>query len=102
MGRPRTDFQSVLEGLQEGTSVYFQPPSSLSLDYPAIVYNRDFGKTEFADNTPYVGTWRYLVIVMDRNPDSPLVDLMQKMPMTSYVRHFARDNLNHDVFYVYF
>jgi hypothetical protein len=98
----RTDFQAVLEGLAEGAEVYYQPPTGTSLNYPAIIYNRDFRKTEYADNQPYVGTWRYLVMVIDRDPDSDLVELVAKMPMTSFVRHFARDNLNHDVFYVYF
>jgi hypothetical protein len=98
----RTELQSVLEGLQDGVNVYFQPPASLSLTYPAIVYNRDFRKTEYADNAPYVGTWRYLVMVIVQDPDSDLIDLVAKLPMTSYVRHFAHDNLNHEVFYVYF
>lgn len=102
MGRLRTDLQTVLEGLQEGVSVYFQPPTGVDLSYPAIVYSRNFRKTEYAENNPYVGTWRYTVIVIDRNPDSNLVQLVANMPMTSHVRYFANDNLNHDVFYVYF
>lgn len=102
MGRLRTDLQTLLEGLQDGVSVYFQPPDGRQLSYPAIVYSRNFRKNEFADNSQYVGTWRYTVIVIDRNPDGTLVELVATLPMTSHVRWFAHDNLNHDVFYVYF
>lgn len=102
MGRPRTDLQSLFEGLQDGVEVYFQPPTGLQLSYPAIIYNRDYRHTEYADNIPYEGTWRYLVQVIYRDPDSTLVDLVADLPMTTYVRHFAINNLNHDVFYIYY
>ena len=98
----RADFQAVLDGLQDGVNVYFQPPTGLALSYPAIVYNRDYRKTTYADNSPYVGTWRYLVMVIVTDPDSSLIDLVASLPMSSYLRHFARDNLNHEIFYVYF
>jgi hypothetical protein len=88
--------------MQDGVSVYYQPPTGLQLNYPAIVYNRDYRHTLWADNNPYESTWRYLVLVIDRDPDSELVELVANLPMTTFVRHFANDNLNHDAFYVYF
>jgi hypothetical protein len=72
------------------------------MQYPCIVYNRDSVDTEFADNTPYRHTKRYQVTVIDRNPDSGVPDKVAALPMCSYDRFFTADNLNHDVFNIFF
>lgn len=98
----RLDLQSLLEGLQDGVSVYFQPPTSVVMTYPAIVYNRDFQSVHFADNTPYSRKIRWQVTVIDPNPDSPIPDKVAELPLTTYIRHYTTENLNHDIFDVYF
>lgn len=98
----RLDLQTVLEGLQGGVSVYFQPPSNVSMVYPAIVYNRDYATVDYADNSPYRRTTRYQVTVMDADPDSLIPDKVAALPLTKYVRHYTTENLNHDIFDVYF
>jgi hypothetical protein len=98
----RPDFQSLLEGLQDGSFVYFQPPTNVEVQYPAIIYNQDYQKTQYADNLPYRRTTRYMVTVVDRDPDSTLKAKVAALPMTTYVRHYTTESLNHDVFDVYF
>lgn len=102
MGRPRTDLQTILEGILGTDKVYFQPPSNVTMVYPAIVYQKDWARSSFADGAPYVHTWRYMVTVIDKNPDSLIPEKVAALPMTTYIRHFAVDNLNHDIFDVYF
>jgi hypothetical protein len=96
----RLDLQTLLETLT--TKVYFQPPANLAMEYPCIVYKRDNMDSDFADNTPYHLTTRYLVTVIDRNPDSDIPDKVARLPMCLYNRGFAVNNLNHDVFNLYF
>jgi hypothetical protein len=99
----RLDLQTALEAIAGSAGhVYFQPPENLKMLYPAIVYNRDFQNTRFADNLPFHRTLRYQVTVIDPSPDSPLLDKIADMPMSTFVRHFTTDNLNHDVYDVYF
>jgi hypothetical protein len=98
----RLELQAVLEGLQEGLNVYFQPPSNVSMTYPAIVYNRDYLEVSHADNFPYQKTTRYQLTVIDKDPDSLVPDAVASLPMTSYVRHLVVDNLNHDIYSVYY
>ena len=98
----RLDFQTVLTALQAGVSVYFQPPENVLMSFPAIVYNRDYQATEYADNSLYSRTTRYQVTVIDPNPDSPIPDKVAALPMARYVRHFTTANLNHDIYDVYF
>lgn len=96
----RLDLHSILETITG--NVYFQPPTNVTLQYPCIIYHRDYAKTEFADNAPYRNTKRYMVTIIDRDPDSSLPGEVAKLPMTQFNRFFTADNLNHDVFTLYF
>jgi hypothetical protein len=83
-------------------NVYFQPPANIYMEYPCIVYSRDFAETKFADNQPYDKVQRYLVTVIDRDPDSDIPDKVAGMPMNTFNRFFTTDDLNHDVYQVFF
>lgn len=98
----RLELQTFLEGLDGTAHVYFQPPENLTMAYPAIVYNRDYQGVQYADNTPYSRTRRYQVTIIDKDPDSLIPEKVAEMPLTRFVRHFATDGLNHDVYDVYF
>ena len=98
----RLDLQALFETLLGSGAVYFQPPASLEMSYPCIVYQRDNAITDFADNDPYRFTQRYQVTVIDRNPDNSIVAKIAALPMCLYNRYFAANNLNHDVFVLYF
>lgn len=83
-------------------NVYFQPPPNIQLSYPCIIYTRDFGDTKFADNIPYRHMTRYMVMVIDRDPDSVIPSKVSSLPRSAYTRFFTADNLNHDVFSLYY
>lgn len=70
--------------------------------YPCIVYERDSIDIRHADNLPAHLTKRYQVTVIDRDPDSEIPDKVALLPMCSFASHFVTDNLNHDVFNLYF
>lgn len=98
----RQILQALLEGILGSRHVYFQPPANVQMQYPCIVYRRDTATTEFAANQPYRYSKRYQVTVIDRNPDSDIPDKVAALPMCTFNRFFVADNLNHDVFNVYF
>lgn len=84
-------------------NVYFQPPESVKMKYPCIVYHRATGDTQFANNIPYVRRPQYEVTMIDKDPDSPIIDNFWKtFPLARFSRHFTYDNLNHDSFALYF
>lgn len=83
-------------------NVYFQPPTNIKLQYPCIVYKRDFADTKFADGIPYDHVIRYAITVIDPNPDSEIPEKVASIPMSLFNRFFTVDNLNHDVYSVYF
>jgi hypothetical protein len=99
---PRSSLQELLIAILGSANVYFQPPPSVQLKYPCILYNRESVNTEYADDSPYKRTKRYQVTVIDRNPDSEIPDKVGMLPLCSYDRFYTADNLNHDVFTLYF
>jgi hypothetical protein len=92
----------ILENLLDSNRVHFQPPENIRMRYPAIVYQRDSAITRHADDLPYSSIKRYQVTVIDQDPDSAIPDKIAALPLSSFQRHFTADNLNHDVFVVYF
>jgi hypothetical protein len=98
----RLEFQDLLESVLGSPNVYFQPPTSTVMEYPAIVYNRDALRDQFADNLPYLRRTRYQVTVIDPDPDSLIPDKVAALPLSAYDRHFTADQLNHDIYNVYY
>lgn len=98
----RLDLHEELCKILGSRNVYFQPPVSVSMKYPAIVYERDNIRNSHADDGVYKQSLVYSVTVIDFDPDSEIVEKISKLPKCSFSRHFTSDNLNHDVFTLYY
>lgn len=98
----RLELQSILEELLGSRNVYFQPPESKEINYPAIVYSRANIRNRFANDHVYMQSCSYQVTVMDADPDSEFIEKMLSLPLCKFDRHFVLDNLNHYVFYLYY
>jgi hypothetical protein len=97
---PRLELHQLL--LEFADHVYFQPPTNVQLEYPCIIYQRDFADTKFADNNPYAHELRYMITIIDTNPDSEIPNKIASLPKSLFNRFYVADNLNHDVYSVYF
>jgi len=97
---PRLKLQQLLETFAD--NVYFQPPENIKLEYPCIIYERNYADTKFADDNPYTHVLRYMIVVIDQDPDSEIRGKVASLPMCIYNRFYTADNLNHDVFNVFF
>lgn len=98
----RFDLQYLFEDLLGSKNVYFQPPSNVKLKYPAIVYTRINLEPIRADNGIHKLTAEYEVVVIDHDPDSPIVYELAQLPLCRHVQHYEEDNLNHDAFRLYY
>ena len=96
----RADLHDILIGITP--HVYFQPPTNIKLEYPCIKYERDDEFALHAGNELYYHRKRYLITVIDSDPDSTLPDAVRALPYCAFDRHYVGDNLNHDVFNLYF
>lgn len=99
---PRSELQTLLVELLGSGNVYFQPPASVQMAYPCIIYHRDRIDIRHADNVPYKHKKRYQITVVDADPDSDIPDKVAQLPSCSFDRAYAANSLNHDVYNLYF
>ena len=102
MAKPREALQTLFEEFLGSRNVYFQPPESVKLNYPCIVYERSNVRTRSANNHIDLKHKQYTVTYIDEDPDSEIPDKLLELEYCSFDRHFTSDNLNHDVFTLYF
>lgn len=107
MGQPRTlmqssqELQATFEELLGSRNVYYNPPASVRMSYPAIVFERNNIVNQFANNSVYKQASRYSVTVITDDPDDPIIDKISKLPTCSFDRSFVSGNLHHNVFTLY-
>lgn len=102
MIRNREQLHEYLKAVIGNDHVYFQPPESLKLRYPAIVYSRSGIRNVFADDKVYEQCTEYEVIVIDKDPENEAVSRLSLQPYCRFDRQFISDNLNHSVFTIYY
>lgn len=99
----RLKLQEELESILGTKNVYYQPPESIKMAYPAIVYKRTNILANFANNGIYKTDCQYSITVIDRKPDSPFVEkILKHFKMIRYDRAYIADGLNHDVFTLFY
>lgn len=94
----RLKLQEELENLLGTRNVYFQPPPSLKMKFPCIVYERVRINTRFADNNPYHLHDVYQITYVDTDPDSEMPKKISKLHMSVFERMYVSDNMYHNVF----
>ena len=98
----RLDLHEILCDILGSRNVYFQPPESIKMEYPAIVYSRSNIDNMSANNSVYMQSYFYELTVIDSDPDSEIVKQISELPTCRFNRHFTSDNLNHDVFTLFY
>lgn len=98
----RLELHNILLGIMKNGNVYHQPPENFKMKYPCIVYERAKDFVLFGDNRPYNRRMNYTITLIDKDSVSNYLEQIMELPMCSYDRHFTADNLNHDVFTIYF
>lgn len=79
-------------------NVYYQPPVSMKMKYPAIRYERTNINSNHADNQKYKSVLTFQVTTISKEIDDPMVEKIFALPYCSFDRHYIADNLHHDVF----
>lgn len=100
--KSRLELHDELKAILGSDSVYFQPPESLKMKYPSIVYSLSKIDTKHADNKPYRNKKCYTVTIIDKDPDSVIPDKLLILPMCRMDRVYTANNLNHWAFFLYY
>lgn len=107
MENNRLKLQKILEDIMVNNgnqkNVYFQPPESLKMSYPCIVYHRQYIDGIPADNINYLINRQYRIIYVDRSPiNDGVIQSLMELPNCKYMSHSVVDNLNQDAFEIYY
>lgn len=97
----RLELHEKLCEILGSSNVYFQPPESVKLVYPAIVYSLREIRKFHANNRGYILVPSYEAILIDKNPDSDYIASILELPYASFDRSYVADNLNHFVFTIH-
>lgn len=98
----RLNLQTTLENILGSRNVYYQPPESVKMQYPAIVYFRNGIENNHANDSVYNQNVSYEIIVIYKDPDSEIPLAVSQLPLCKFNRRYTADNLYHDVFILYF
>lgn len=99
----RLELHEELCALLETSNVKFQPPASVKLSYPCVLYSKSNVDTKHANDMIYRATDRYELIVIGIDPDSDIADrILHHFPLCSFDRRYTKDNLYHDVLTLYY
>ena len=98
----RLDLHSLLQELLESENVYYKPPESTKMQYPAIKYSKKKIDSKPANDSKYLMNDCYELIVISRTPDHPVIKKLLVLRYCSYDRQYIADNLYHDVLTIYY
>lgn len=100
MGK-RSDLQMELCKLLGTKNVYFQPPSTIQMKYPAIVYSLSSIENRHANNNVYAQRASYTATLITPNKDDEVIAKLSQRIMCRFDRQYVKDNLYHNVFTLY-
>lgn len=98
----RIELHDILSGIPGVKKAYFQPPETVKLEYPCIIYHLQNVYMQSADDYPYKNRDGYSVMIIDRNPDSEIRRNLEAMQLCRFDRYFTSDGLNHWSYVLYY
>lgn len=98
----RLDLQNRFENILGSKNVYYQPPESIKLKYPCIIYSLTDIYTRNADDRHYSAQKVYTITVISRDPDNTIAEGIMNYPKTRFDRRYVADNLYHDILTLYY
>lgn len=105
MAQSRTILHYILKDILGSDNCYYDPPASIQMKYPCIVYSISGGKTQHADDIRYVNLKRYTITIIDEYPDTELTDKLffdLRLRYLSEDRQYVVNGLHHFVYTLYF
>ena len=99
----RLELHEKLCDLVGNNNVYFQPPASVQISYPCVVYHIGAGDAKRADGIVYNYTNSYDVVFIFKKPTIEIIEqVLNAIPMCRFTRGYVADNLNHYAFTLYY
>ena len=102
MASDRLKLHEILTKIPGVNKVYFQPPDTIVMVYPAIVYSLATIDPVYANDKKYHNKTKYSITVIDKNPDTEIHHKILELRYSAFNKHFVSANLNHYVCSLYY
>lgn len=99
----RLELHEELCTLLGSRNVYFQPPESIKMKYPCIVYSLSNVDYLNASNRIYKSDKSYEITIIDPDPDGNIYERMpEHFSMCRFNREYTVEDLNHYVYTIFY
>lgn len=84
-------------------NVYFQPPNTINLKYPCIVFNKTGKDKLYGNDGTYRSIQEYSITVIEHDSESTIADQLDSdLPYCSINQYFITDGLYHTTLSIYY
>lgn len=97
----RLKLSEMLHDILGTDHVYYDPPETVKMKYPAIVYSRSGIDSKAADNIKYLRNDKFTLIFIRKDSDNSIIDKLLELPYCQHSSEYKTNGLYHDVFNVY-
>ena len=101
-GQRQQELREIFCNILGSRECYFQPPETVKMTYPSIVYELSTSDIQHADNTSYIYQCCYDVTLITRDPETDIPEKIAKLPLCRANRFYQAENLNHYNFTLYY
>ena len=91
----RLELDAKLREILGSNNVYFQPPETMKLQFPCIIYSKNAPNIRHANDGIYTFKQSYSVMVADKNPESEIpMNLIKSLQYCRIDSNFTKDHMN--------
>ena len=83
-------------------NVYFQPPESVRMQYPCIVWNLAKIPVQYADDKAYLKNPKYVIRYISTEPDDPMRLTLTEVLGVPMIQVYNKDGLYHYIYELYY
>ena len=102
MNEKRKELQIILENILGSDQVYFQPPETIKMSYPAIVFSFDGIYNKKANNKQYITRFVFHATLITKSVNSDqFLNALLNLEYCSLDKPYMSDGLYHYPFTIY-
>lgn len=100
--KSRLELHKKLCTILGSSNVYYDPPESIKLKYPCIIYHQSSGDHVYSGNKTYLFTKSYELTTISKKADDDLVNrIISEFEMIRHGSVYTADTLFHNTFTLY-
>ena len=100
--KSRLELHEKLCNILGSSNVYYDPPESIKLKYPCIIYHQSSGDHVYSGNKTYLYTKSYEITTIGKKADDNILErIVSEFEMIRHGSTYTADNLYHNTFTLY-